>query len=70
MLGKIYTERIPAKLSKLADIPFPDFLHIYNQAFNGYEKLSREVGLFKVEESSIGINNDNVVKVWHSPNYS
>lgn len=50
MSGKIYTERIPAKLSKLADIPFPDFLHIYSQAFNGYEKLSREVGLFKVEE--------------------
>lgn len=50
ILGELYTERIPVRLSNITHIPFPDILHVYNQAFNGYEKLARNLGPFKVDE--------------------
>jgi len=54
--GEVYTERIPVRLSNITHIPFPDVLHVYNQAFNGYERLMRKVGPFKVDEECIGVN--------------
>lgn len=41
---------IPLKLSNITHIPFPDVLHVYNQAFNGYQKLIRYVGPCKIDE--------------------
>ena len=69
-LGEVYNERIPVRFSEITHIPFPDNLHVYNQTFNGYHKLARKFGPFKVDEESIGVNNNHVAKVWHSANFS
>jgi hypothetical protein len=47
-LGHLYTENIPIRLSNIVHVPFPDILHIYNQALNGFHRLSRRLGYFKV----------------------
>jgi len=47
-LGQLFTENIPIRLSNIVHVPFPDNLHIYNQALNGYHRLSRKLGFFKV----------------------
>ena len=66
ILGELYLERIPIKLSNVTDIPFPDILHFHNQSLNGFQRLSRRYGNFRINEDCIGLNNRNVVKVWHS----
>lgn len=48
-------------------IPFPDFIHLYNQALNGFSLLAQRLGsYFEIEEPYIGINERGVVKVWLS----
>ena len=51
-------------------LPFPDILHVYNQALNGFHRLYRRLGFFKVNEDCIGVNNQHIAKVWHSPNFA
>lgn len=68
--GDIYTEHIPLRLSNIMHVPFPDVLHLYNQSFNGFHKLSRRLGNFRVSEDCIGVNDSHVAKVWHSPNFA
>ena len=50
IVGHIYTERIPIKLSDLSDIPYPDVLHFYNQTLNGFQRLAKMFNPFKVTE--------------------
>jgi hypothetical protein len=57
-------EKIPIRLCDLRNIPFPDALHLYDQALNGFYELARVVGCFPVESDYIGINERGVVKVW------
>lgn len=57
-------EKIPIRLCDLHDIPFPDALHLYDQALTGYYDLARFMGCFPVESDYIGINERGVVKVW------
>ena len=45
-------------------------LHIYHQTLSGFKKLVEFEGPFKVGEDCIGINQDAVVKVYHSPDYA
>lgn len=66
----MYTEHIPIRLSNIVHVPFPDVLHLYNQSLNGFHRLSKQLGCFKVNEDCIGINENHVAKVWHSPNFS
>lgn len=70
ILGNLYTEHIPVGLSHIMHVPFPDVLHLYNQAFNGFHRLSKRLGPFKVTEDCIGVNNNHVAKVWHSPDFA
>lgn len=52
------------------EIPFPDVLHVYSQAFKGYQELVGVTGWFIVEEEMIGINEGDVVKVWMNGNFA
>lgn len=62
--GLLYLERIPIRLSEINGIPFPDLLHVYNQAFHGFGELVQFVGYFAVEEDMICVNQQDTVKVW------
>jgi len=68
--GNLYTEHIPIRLSNIAHVPFPDVLHLYNQSFNGFHRLSNRLGPSSVTEECIGVNENHVAKVWRSPNFS
>jgi len=46
---KLYIESIPIRLSDIEHIPFPDYLHLYNQTLNGFKQLAETVGYFAVE---------------------
>lgn len=39
-------------------------LHLYSQAFIGFDLLQREIGPFNVTEDMVGINSAGIVKVW------
>ena len=52
----LYLEKIPIRLCDLHDFPFPDALHLYDQALTGYYDLARFMGCFPVESDYIGIN--------------
>lgn len=62
--GGLFLEIIPYTLSNLNEIPYPDVLHIYDQAFKGYQAMIPYVGYFIVEEDMIGINSSDIAKVW------
>ena len=47
-IGNVYTENIPIRLANIVHVPFPDNLHILSQALNGYHRLSRKLGYFKI----------------------
>jgi hypothetical protein len=66
--GSIYLERIPVRLSQINEIPFPDVLHLYHQAFRGFAKLFDKVGYFEPTESLIGVNQQGIVKIWLNEN--
>ena len=68
--GVIYIERVPLRLSKINEIPFPDVLHLYAQAFRGFELLRQQAGPFNVTEDMIGINSAGVVKVWVNSDFA
>lgn len=63
-------ERISKRLSDLNEIPYPDVLHLYSQAFRGFELMLRQVGPFNVTEDMIGVNKSGVVKVWISSDFA
>lgn len=68
--ASLFLEKIPIRLCDLRNIPFPDVLHLYDQALNGFYELGRVVGCFPVESDYIGINERGVVKVWAGPKWS
>lgn len=68
--GSIFTQHIPLRLSNIVHVPFPDVLHLYNQSLNGLSRLAKQVDYFRINEDCIGINENHVAKVWHSPNFS
>ena len=51
-------------MKKVKEIPYPDIIHLYSQAFQGFSQLYKQVGGFNVTEEMIGINNEVVGKVW------
>lgn len=61
---RLFIEAIPIRLSDIEHIPFPDYLHLYNQTLRGFHQLAKEIGYFSVEEELIGINSKGIVKVW------
>lgn len=60
----MFIERVQLRLSNITDIPFPDILHVYDQALQGYDLLSKEFGFFEVGEEKICVNSAGVIKVW------
>ena len=68
--GHVYTEWIPITLENVAHVPFPDVLHLYRQTLDGVDTLSAAKGCFKVNEGCIGVNTRDVVKVYHSADFS
>jgi len=62
--GSVYLERIPVRLSQIKEIPFPDVLHLYHQAFRAFAKLYDKVGYFEPTEGLIGVNQQGRVKIW------
>ena len=68
--GNVYTEWIPITLNNVAYVPFPDVLHLYKQSLDGTDTLSSAKGLFAINEEMIGINAEDVVKVYHSPDFA
>jgi hypothetical protein len=66
--GNIYLERIPLRLQQLNEIPYPDVLHLYHQAFRGFAKLFDKVGYFEPIDSLICINQQRRVKIWLNEN--
>ena len=68
--GNVYTEWIPITLSNIVHFPFPDVLHVYKQSFEGADSLSNVKGCFTVNEDMIGVNTDNVVKIYHCSDFS
>lgn len=68
--GSVYLERIPVRLAQINEIPFPDVLHLYHQAFRGFSKLFDKVGYFDPTEGMIGINQQGRVKIWLNDNLS
>lgn len=58
------------RLKKINEIPYPDILHLYYQAFRGFDLLKGQVRPFAVTEDMIGFNNKGVAKVWMHSNYS
>jgi hypothetical protein len=61
---RLFIEAIPIRLSDIEHIPFPDYIHLYNQALRGFQKLYKAIGYFSVEEELIGVNGKGIVKVW------
>lgn len=45
-IGYVYIERIPLRLSNITDIPFPDILHAYFNALEGFQILAKQFGFF------------------------
>jgi hypothetical protein len=45
--GNVYLEHIPVRLNQINEIPYPDVLHVYHQAFRGFAKLFDKVGYFE-----------------------
>ena len=40
ILGNIFLERIPVRLSNVSDLPFPDVLHVNKQSLEGFKRLT------------------------------
>lgn len=62
-------EKIKARLPEVGKISYLDSLHVYWQVLNGCEKLVKYFSYFKINPYCIGINNKNVAKIWHNPNF-
>ena len=45
-------------------------LHLYSQAFRGFDVIQKQVGPFDISEDMIGINKAGVVKVWVSSDFA
>ena len=58
------------RLPHISPVPFPDCLHILTQVIYGCTNLSKYFGYFKINPYCIGINTDNVAKVWHNANFA
>lgn len=69
-LGLLYTERIPIRINNISPVCFPDCLHLVTQVIYGLEKLCQYFGYFRINPNCIGINCQNIVKVWHNPNFA
>ena len=68
--GNVYTEWIPITLNNVVHLPFPDILHVYKQALEGADSLSNSKGCFLVNEEMIGVNCQNVAKIYHNSDFS
>lgn len=55
-LVSMFTERIYVRLNQFKDVPHPDILHVYSNAFAGFEELYRKVGYFHADEHMVGAN--------------
>lgn len=45
-------------------------LHLYSQAFRGFDIIRKQVGPFGISEDMIGINKAGVAKVWFNSDFS
>ena len=67
---KVYTDRIPIKLTEIADIPYPDNLYVLLSCLDGFGRIAEYMGCFDVSENMIGVNTQGEVKVWLNDNLS
>jgi hypothetical protein len=62
----IYTERIEKRFAQLGKLEEQTILYLVHEMLNGYGHLIRSEGkaAFSINENMIGINTEEVLKVW------
>ena len=62
---KIYTERIPVRLTEIDYLTFREALMVIRDSLIGYNEIKESYfGILKVTKEMIGINTNGEVKVW------
>ncbi len=55
-MARVYTERIPLRLSDLGCIEESDYLFLLINALKGFQKLYSIIGYFKTSEEMVGLD--------------
>jgi hypothetical protein len=68
----VYIERMSRRLPDLGKLGEEHILYIIHEALNGVGHIVREEGTaeFFIHESMIGINSEDIVKVWFNDNFA